>query len=123
MDNKAKEKLIEVRKARGFTQKEMADKLCMDVSGYTKRENGQTKIRFGQWVELAKTLNVPIDDIYEDDEKQSLTFNDNAIGKYCANNINTIYITVPEAVMESQQKYIHKLEEENNELKQLLMKK
>ncbi|MCL2040740.1 MAG: helix-turn-helix domain-containing protein [Bacteroidales bacterium] len=120
MDHKAKEKLIEVRKARGFTQKEMADKLCMDVSGYTKRENGQTKIRFGQWVELAKTLNVPIDDIYEEDEKQSWTFKDNAVGNYCASNI---YITVPESVMESQQKYIHKLEEENNELKQLLMKK
>ncbi|MCL2042193.1 MAG: helix-turn-helix domain-containing protein [Bacteroidales bacterium] len=117
--NSGAEKLIEMRKARGFTQKDMADRLKLDVSGYSKRESGQTKIRIGQWVELAKMLNVPVDDIYEEDETQSWTFKDNATGNYGA---NTIYITVPEALMETQLKYMRKLEEEISELKQLLVK-
>jgi DNA-binding XRE family transcriptional regulator len=117
-----KEKLIEMRKVRGFMQKDMADRLHLDVSGYTKRENGETKIRIEQWVELAKMLGVPLESIYEEDETQSITFNDNATGKCCANNINTVHITVPEALLETQQKYIQKLEEENANLKQLLMK-
>ena len=119
MDYRPKEKLIEMRKARKFTQKDMADKLNLEVSGYTKRENGQTKIRMDQWIELAKILNIPLENIFEEDERQSLTFKDNATGNYCANNI---YISVPEALLETQQKYIQKLEEENAELKQLLMK-
>jgi DNA-binding XRE family transcriptional regulator len=120
MDNIKKEKLIEVRNMRGFTQTDMAEKLSMEVSSYNRRENGETKIRIDQWAKLAKVLNVPIENIYEEDEKQSLNFKDNATGNYCANNL---YITVPEALMETQQKYIQKLEEENAELKQLIMKK
>ena len=117
--NKAKEKLIEMRKIRGFTQKDMADRLHLEVSSYNRRENGETKIRIGQWVELAKMLNVPLENIYEEDENTSVTFKDNATGNYGANNM---YITVPEALMETQLKYIQKLEEEIKEFKQLLMK-
>jgi transcriptional regulator with XRE-family HTH domain len=117
-----KEKLIEMRNLRGFTQKDIAEKLNMEVSGYSRRETGDTKIRINEWMKLAKILNVPLEDIYEEDEKQSLNFNDNATGNYGANNINHLYITVPEAFMETQMKYIQKLEEEIAELK-LLKKK
>ena len=120
--NHTKEKLIEMRKARGFTQKDMADRLHLEVSSYGRRESGETKIRIEQWIELAKMLGVPLENIYEEDENQHLTFKDNATGKCCANNINNIYITVPESLLETQQKYIQKLENENAELKQLLMK-
>jgi transcriptional regulator with XRE-family HTH domain len=120
--NKKKEKLIETRKSKGFTQKDMADRLHLEVSNYNKRERGETKIRIEQWVELAKMLGVPLENIYEESENPSITFNDNATGKCCANNINNVYITVPEALLETQLKYIQKLEEENKELKQLLMK-
>jgi transcriptional regulator with XRE-family HTH domain len=119
MENRAKEKLIEMRKLRGLKQKDVADRLKMEVSGYSKRENGQRKISISHWVELAKILNVPVDDIYEEDETQSWIFKDNATGNYGASNI---YITVPEAFMETQMKYIRKLEEEVAELKQLIMK-
>jgi len=121
--NRTKEKLIEMRKARGFTQKDMADRLHLEVSSYHRRESGETKIRIEQWVELAKMLGVPLENIYEEDENQSLTFKDNATGKCCANNINNIHISVPESLLETQQKYIQRLEEENKDLKQLLMKK
>ena len=119
--NKAKEKLIEMRKLRGLTQKDMADRLHLEVSSYSRRESGETKIRIGQWVELAKMLNVPVDDIYEEDENQSLTFNDSTVGDYCAlSNVQNISINVPEALLEIQQKYIRKLEEEIVELKRLV---
>jgi len=118
--NKEKEKLIEMRKLRGLTQQDMADRLHLEVSGYSKREIGRTKIDIEQWVELAKILNAPVGDIYEEDENASITFKDNANVNYGKNNT---YITVHEALMETQLKYIKKLEEENAELKQLLMKK
>ena len=122
--NASAEKLIEMRKARGFTQKDMADKLCMEVSGYSRRESGETKISIGQWETLAKTLSVPLEKIYEVDENQSFTFNDVATGNYCAST-NNISITVDESLLpllETQQKYIRKLEEEIAELK-LFMKR
>jgi transcriptional regulator with XRE-family HTH domain len=118
--NRSKEKLIEMRKARGFTQKDMADRLHLEVSGYSRRENGETKIRIEQWVELAKMLAVPLENIYEEDENQSFTFNDSTVGDYCA--CNNVTINVPEALLETQQKYIRKLEEEIIELKQLIKK-
>ena len=119
MNIKEKEKLIEKRKLRGFTQKDMADKLNLEVSSYSRRESGYTKIRIDQWETLAKILSVPLADIYEDDEHQSFTFNDSTIGDYCASNIS---ITIPETLLETLQKYIRKLEEENTELR-LLMKR
>ena len=121
--NRTKEKLIEMRKARGFTQKEMADRLHLEVSGYSRRENGETKIRIEQWVELAKMLAVPLENIYEEDENQSITINDSTVGDYCASsNVQNISINVPESLLETQQKYIRKLEEEIVELKRLVKK-
>ena len=120
MNTKAKEKLIEARKTRGFTQQDVANELCIDVSCYSKRESGHAKIRIEEWVKIAKVLNVPVETIYEEDEKHSFTFKDNATGNHCANGL---VITVPEFFIETQRKYVQKLEEENAELKQLLMKK
>lgn len=37
-------KLLEARKRKNFTQEYIADTLCMDVSNYSRRENGQIKI-------------------------------------------------------------------------------
>jgi len=124
MGNNAKVKLKEKREERGLTQKDMAKRLNMEVSGYCKRENGQLNTQLNFWAECAKILTCPIEDIYEEDEnKQSLTFKDNATGNYGVNNINTIQITVSEAFIEKHLKNIIKLEKEISELKELLMKK
>ena len=119
MENQPKEKLIEMRKLRGLTQKDMAERLNMEVSGYTKRENGQRRIRLNLWAECAEILKCKIEDIYEEDEKQSNTFNNNATVKYGANNM---YLTVHEAVIDKQLNYIQKLEQEIIELKKMIMK-
>jgi len=104
MENNKKVKLIEKREERGLTQKDMSEKLNMSVSGYCKRENGQRKISISEWGKSAKILNCPIEDIYEEDEKQSWIFKENSIyGNHCAKIIN---LTVPEDFMKTHLKYI-----------------
>jgi len=112
-----KTKLIQMRKFKGFSQQQIADQLCMGTTTYHRRENGQIEINIDEWEKLAKILDVPLTEIYESDKKQLFMFKDNAIGNY--NGTNHIY-AMSESLIETQQKYIIKLEEE---IKRLLEKK
>jgi len=112
-----KTKLTEARKSKGFSQSQMAEQLCMDVSNYNRREKGQTKISFPKWEKLSKILEIPIEDIYESEESHIVLFKDNAVGNYLSTN--NIY-SIPESLLDSQQKYITKLEEEITYLKKIL---
>ena len=113
-----KNKLIETRKRRGYSQEYMADLLCMDVSNYNRRESGQIKISAEQWQKLAKELKVPLEDIYETEETQIFIFNDNSTGN---GNIVTNY-SLPQDVLDMYQKHISALEQEIHYLKALLQK-
>ena len=67
---------------------------------------------------MADILKVPLEDIYESEESMILIFNDNSSGNSNGNgNIVTSY-TLPQSVLDSQKKYIEKLEEENLKLKE-----
>lgn len=112
-----KVKLIEARKAKNYSQNKMAEELCMDVSNYNRREKGQSKISHPEWEKLSKILDVPIEDIYESEETTVFICKDSANGNY--QGTNHIY-SVPEYLLESQRKYISKLEEEIENLKKLL---
>jgi len=114
-----KNKLLEARKSKRFSQNYIAEKLCMDVSSYSRRENGQIKIHITEWEKLAKILEVPLQEIFEPDESQSFICKDNASGNY--QETNHIY-AVPELLLESQQKYIKTLEEKITGLELLLQK-
>ena len=107
-------KLTEKRKAKGLSQSTIADKLCMDVSNYCRRENGQVKITLNEWEKLAGILDVPIEDIYESEENQVFICRDNSTGNYQGTNI--IY-SIPEYLLETQRKYIERLENEICELR------
>lgn len=109
-----KTKLSDARKAKSYSQSYMAEKLFMDVSNYSRREKGQAKISLEEWEKLAEILETPIEDIFQSDESHVFIFRDNAIGNYNGNN--TIY-SIPEHFLETQRKYIQKLEEEIAELK------
>jgi len=122
MGNKAKEKLIEMRKERCLSQKDMAERLNMDISGYCKRENGQTKMSLNQWAKSAQILDVPLEDIYEPDDTQSVTFNDSTLGNFCAINNNSVSMNVSEAFIEILLKYIIRLDEKITELEKLKTK-
>ena len=115
-----KVKLIETRKNKGYSQLYMAEKLSINESNYCRREKGQAKISSVEWEKLAQILDVSVEDIFETDENQFFICKDSATGNY--QGTNNIY-SVPESLLETQQKYIKKLEEENQHLKELLKKK
>ena len=106
-------KLMEARKLKGFSQNEIADKLCMDQSCYSRREKGEIKININQWIKLSEILEVPLAEIFEQDDSQLFICNENAIGNF--QGTQNIY-SVPESLLESQQKLIKKLEDEIAEL-------
>jgi transcriptional regulator with XRE-family HTH domain len=112
-----KQKLVEIRKKRGYSQEQMAKHLHMDVSNYNRREKGQAKITSTEWEKLATILNVSVEEIFESEESMIFVCKDNATGNYQGNN--HIY-SIPEFLLESQRKYIAKLEEENAALKKKL---
>ena len=103
-----KNKLQEKRISKKLSQEYMANSLGMDVSNYSRRENGQTKISKNEWMKMAKLLDVPLEDIFEDEEGIVFIFNDQATGN---GNIVTNY-SIPQYIMEHQKKYIEKLENE-----------
>jgi transcriptional regulator with XRE-family HTH domain len=107
-------KLIEARKSKGLSQQQLAEKLCMDVSNYNRREKGQSKVSSSEWEKLASVLEVPVEDIFESEESIFIICKDQSVG--INNGTNNVY-TIPEFLLESQRKYIQKLEEEIQTLK------
>ncbi|NBC58757.1 MAG: helix-turn-helix domain-containing protein [Bacteroidetes bacterium] len=61
---------MQARKNKGATQQQVADVLCMGVSNYSRKEKGILGMRDEEWVKIADFLEVPLEDIYEDDRKQ-----------------------------------------------------
>ena len=111
-----KNKLIEICTLRGFSQKQVVDHHFMDASNYNCREKGKSKIASNEFGKLARILEVLIEDIFENDDSMVFICRDNATGNYQGND--SIYST-PEFMLESQRKYLLKLESEN---KNFLMK-
>jgi transcriptional regulator with XRE-family HTH domain len=113
-----------MRKSKGFTQLQIAEKLFMDASGYSRRESGEVYIKMEEWEKIAKILGVQLKEIYESEENQSFTCKDNATANFLGTNLGTSnFYAVPDTFLEIKLKYIAKLEEEIIELKQLLGKK
>ena len=111
-----KQKLVQARKQKGITQKKIAELLCMDVSNYNRKEKGKLSMRHEEWEKIAEYLGVPIEEIYEAEQQQIIICKDQAIGIGVNNGTNNVY-TIPEFILESQRKYIQKLEEEIKRLK------
>ena len=114
MQNRTKHRLIETRKRIGYSQEYLSSVLGMDISSYSRRENGQIKISNKEWQKISEILEVPLDDIYESEDSVILIFNDNSSGN---GNVVTNY-TIPQTMLDSQKKYIEKLEEEVRSLKE-----
>ena len=109
-----KNKLIEVRNSKNYSQDYLAATLDMCVSSYSRKEQGKIRITDHEWQKLSEVLEVPLEDIYESDESMIFVFNDNSTGN---GNIVTNY-SMPQSILDSQKKYIEKLEEENQNLKE-----
>jgi DNA-binding XRE family transcriptional regulator len=106
-----------MRKKQGFTQDMMADLLHMDVSCYCRRESGQIKILPKQWLKIAETLGVPIEEIYQSDDELASVLD----RKYSMSNERIVgQYSLPDEVLGMYHKHIEVLEMELGRLKELL---
>jgi transcriptional regulator with XRE-family HTH domain len=110
------ENLKEARKAKGLTQKQLALKIAMEQTTYSRKERGKSPISDDEWSRFAKMLDVNIEEIKDNlisqPKNENCTFNDQSIGIQ--------YITIPQDVLDTVLKYNKKLEEENTALKEKL---
>lgn len=111
-----KQKLKTVREKK-FSQEDFAHLLEMDTSSYNRRENGVTKISKREWNAMAKVLGCKLEDIYEPEDGVYIINNENANGNFGNNNT---YNGFNEFAFETMKKYILKLEEEIQTLKNQL---
>ncbi|MGI9582169.1 helix-turn-helix domain-containing protein [Chryseobacterium sp. RRHN12] len=131
-----KEKLRNVRKRKGITQQQVADFMATDVSNYSRKESGDVSIRNDEWEKIARFLEVPVEEIYEEDEAKLINnfennTNSNNIGTVSNtvsnNEIATVsgnyYCNVPEFLLENQKDYIELLKKENERLREALKNK
>jgi transcriptional regulator with XRE-family HTH domain len=119
-----KEKLRTVRKMKGFTQQQMAEAIPTDVSNYSRKESGAVSITQTEWSKLAKFLEVPVEEIYEEEEAKFIfenpVFNDSPgsnIGNITANNVGNITNELSIEIIKTMQEYIGLLKEEIERLK------
>ncbi|PIF45400.1 helix-turn-helix protein [Chryseobacterium sp. 52] len=112
-----KEKLRTIRKKKGITQQQIADIIATDVSNYSRKESGDVKIIKIEWEKIATFLDVPVEDIYEEDEVRTTINNENnATGENSGQYSN--YYNIPNSVIDNLQDYITLLKEEIKSLKE-----
>lgn len=120
-----KEKLRLIRKQKGYTQQQIADFIATDVSNYSRKESGDVKIIQDEWNKIARFLDVPLEEIYEEEEAKVIVnndhpvFNDSSTSAGAISNQNN-YNNIPGAIIENLQSYIALLKEENERLKEEL---
>ena len=125
MSDMQKEKLRVIRKQKGYTQQQVADFIATDVSNYSRKESGDVKIIRDEWDKIARFLDVPVEDIYEEEESTVVVNNDHPIFNDRSSSAGVItnqnnYDNIPGAVIENLQGYIALLKEENTRLKEEL---
>ncbi|MFP3833154.1 helix-turn-helix transcriptional regulator [Chryseobacterium sp. SIMBA_028] len=120
-----KEKLRIIRKEKGYTQKQVADYISTDVSNYSRKESGDVRIIPDEWERIAHFLEVPLDEIYEDEDAKVIVnndhpvFNDTSTSAGLINNQSN-YSSIPGTIVENLQEYINLLKEENERLREEL---
>lgn len=118
-----KEKLRVIRKQKGYTQQQVADYIATDVSNYSRKENGDVRIIKDEWDKIARFLDVPVEDIYEDEEAKIVVNNDHPVfndQSVSAIGTQNQYNNIPGSIVENLQGYIALLKEENERLKEEL---
>lgn len=115
-----KEKLFSARKSKGYTQQQIADILSTDLSNYNRKENGNVKIVKEEWEKIAKFLDVPLEEIYEEDDVKVFINYDNSTLSENSGNYNSNNYNIPDSIIENLQDYITMLKAENKILKDKL---
>lgn len=113
-----KEKLRLIRKKKGYTQQQIADIIATDVSNYSRKESGDVRIIKDEWEKIANFLEIPLAEIYEEDEAQIVVNNDHPV--FNDSSASSVYQynnqAIPVSIVENLQEYISLLKEENGRL-------
>jgi transcriptional regulator with XRE-family HTH domain len=59
------EKVITQRKLKGLSQTDVAEKMFLTQSQYSRRENGTIQVVYEEWLKLSKILEVRVEEIFE----------------------------------------------------------
>ncbi|NIF07201.1 helix-turn-helix transcriptional regulator [Chryseobacterium sp. Tr-659] len=114
------EKLKNLRKLQGISQEKMAKILSTDPSNYSRKERGEVRIHEDEWKKISETLNVPISEIKEEDEKiisnGNSIFKDHSQYQYIQNFNHSLIENLQDYIVFLKQN-IHELKEENRILK------
>lgn len=108
-----KEKLIRKRNEKAFTQKDLAEYLNISQTQYSRKEKGEVEISDEEWERISKLLDTNIDDIKENDIKNTNNYFENTVTSSSFGNIGgTFYCNIPEFLLESQKEFIEMLKKE-----------
>ncbi|KMQ65688.1 hypothetical protein ACM46_07395 [Chryseobacterium angstadtii] len=116
-----KEKLRAIRKQKGYTQQQIADIIATDVSNYSRKESGDVRIFRDEWEKISRFLDLPIEEIYEDDEVKTIiqnpVFHDSP-GSYAMGHVTNFNNEMSLAIIKNLQEYIELLKDEVKRLKE-----
>ena len=104
-------KLKEIRQAKNITQNQMAKKIAMEQTTYSRKERGKSPILDDEWQRFAKALDVPVEDIRVENvpltmKNENCTFHDSSL-------IGVQYVNIPQNVFDIIIKYNTKLESDD----------
>ncbi len=68
------EKIRFIREMKGWSQKEMAEKLNMSTSGYANIEKGDTNIQYSRLEQIAKLLDLKLSELTDLDDRNFQIF-------------------------------------------------
>uniref|UniRef100_UPI00404A7C84 helix-turn-helix domain-containing protein n=1 Tax=Flavobacterium sp. TaxID=239 RepID=UPI00404A7C84 len=102
--------LKEIRVSKGFTQNQMAEKMAMEQTTYSKKERGISPINENEWKRLSEIFETPIDVL-----KKALP-QMQRLSRHEQKDMVSIPLNVFTDIVHSK----HKLEKENNALKEAI---
>lgn len=124
MATSIKNKIKSIRELKNYTQEYMADQLGVTQAGYSKIEKGKTILSYVKLVEIAKILEVSVEDVISFDSQRYF----NSFNRVNGNNNGSILInseSSSEALKKLYEdkimlleKLLHKTEDELNRYKE-----
>jgi transcriptional regulator with XRE-family HTH domain len=88
MTTSIKNKIKSIRELKNYTQEYMADQLGVSQAGYSKIEKGKTILSYAKLVEIARILEVSVEDVISFDSQRYF----NSFNKVIGNNNGSIQI-------------------------------
>ena len=99
------ERIRRYRLMKGLTQENMADELGISTSAYSNMENGKTDMKISRLQQIAKTLEIPLEELVKLEETGNITINSPQNSPHSCNghNVNVTQNIPPEAFQQLEQ--------------------